>query len=705
MAEDKPEGGGKKKSQKDKENQQANAVDDDTDDEEDFKDPEGFVDNITDEELLGDLLRQKPREADGVESVIVVDNIPQVGQERLEKLQNVIRKIFSKFGNIVNENYPTDESGKTKGYIFLEYSSPANAAEAVKMANGYKLDKQHTFLVNLVSDFDRYVNVSEEWEPPEQQPFKDPGNLHQWLLDAECRDQYSVIYEGGEKTAIYLNTPGEPTCLDERVRWTETYVRWSPLGTYLATLHQKGIALWGGEKFKQIMRFSHPGVQLIDFSPCESYVVTFSPLPGDREDPTAIIIWDARTGQKKRGFHCESASQWPVFKWSHDGKYFARMSHDTLSVYETPSFGLLGKKSIKVSGIKDFSWSPSDNIIAYFVPEEKDVPARVVLTEMPSRGELQTKNLFHVADCRMHWQKSGDYLCVKVDRYAKKKEDKEQGMKYVGITYYFELFRMREKEIPVDHLECKENTLAFAWEPNGHRFAFIHGESPRISASFYIMRPSGKVELLKTMDKQSANHIFWSPNGQFVVLAGLRSMNGTMEFIDTSDMTVMNQVEHYMASDVEWDPSGRYVVSAVSWWAHKVDNAYWMWNFQGRLLSKHPLERFCQFLWRPRPPSLLTPEMIKDIKKNMKKYSTQFELKDRMTQSKASKELIERRRKMCDDFNKYRAKLQEVVRNQKQERLALRDGIDTDELEAHTENFEEEVIEFLEKVEEILIGE
>ena len=52
-------------------------------------------------------------------------------------------------------------------------------------------------------------------------------------------------------------------------RWTETYVRWSPKGTYLATFHQRGIALGGGEKFKQSQRFSHQGVQLIDFSPCE----------------------------------------------------------------------------------------------------------------------------------------------------------------------------------------------------------------------------------------------------------------------------------------------------------------------------------------------------------------------------------------------------------------------------------------------------
>lgn len=166
-------------------------------------------------------------------------------------------------------------------------------------------------------------------------------------------------------------------------------------------------------------------------------------------------------------------------------------------------------------------------------------------------------------------------------------------------------------------------------------------------------------------DKQQANSIFWSPQGQFLVLAGLRrsvlislifgcdishaciksynvfssSMNGALAFVDTSDCTMMNIAEHYMASDVEWDPTGRYVVTSVSWWSHKVichncvlarfwissvyilpkfafwslqvDNAFWLWTFQGRLLQKNNKDRFCQLLWRPRPPSLLTHEQIK----------------------------------------------------------------------------------------------
>lgn len=66
-------------------------------------------------ELLEDILREKPLEADGIDSVVVVDNVPSVGPERLEKLKNVIHKIFSKFGKITNEFYP-EADGLTKGY-------------------------------------------------------------------------------------------------------------------------------------------------------------------------------------------------------------------------------------------------------------------------------------------------------------------------------------------------------------------------------------------------------------------------------------------------------------------------------------------------------------------------------------------------------------------------------------------------------------
>ena len=71
----------------------------------------------------------------------------------------------------------------------------------------------------------------------------------------------------------------------------------------MATVHSRGIAIWGGAGFGKISRFNHPGVQYIDFSPGEKYLVTFSPNQS-RGTEGSVIIWEARTGMyfNGRGF-------------------------------------------------------------------------------------------------------------------------------------------------------------------------------------------------------------------------------------------------------------------------------------------------------------------------------------------------------------------------------------------------------------------
>ncbi len=57
--------------------------------------------------MVGDVLRSRPKETDGIETVVVVDGLPVVGDDRVDKLKGVIRKIFGKFGNISTESYAT----------------------------------------------------------------------------------------------------------------------------------------------------------------------------------------------------------------------------------------------------------------------------------------------------------------------------------------------------------------------------------------------------------------------------------------------------------------------------------------------------------------------------------------------------------------------------------------------------------------------
>lgn len=113
--------------------------------------------------------------------------------------RDIFTPITFQFGNIINEHYPLAEDGQTKGFTFLEFADHSSALEAVKNTNNYKLDKQHVFEVNMFSDFEKYENVPEEWEPPSELPYVSHGNKKSHLLDPDSCDQFSVVHEGGDR--------------------------------------------------------------------------------------------------------------------------------------------------------------------------------------------------------------------------------------------------------------------------------------------------------------------------------------------------------------------------------------------------------------------------------------------------------------------------------------------------------------------------
>ena len=215
--------------------------------------------------------------------------------------------------------------------------------------------------------------------------------------------------------------------------WTELYVSWSPQGTMLATLHRQGVRLWGGASWSPLQKFAHPFVKLIEFSPNENYLVTWSNEPYDEEGNT-IAVWDIKTAELLRTFPSPAAPPatgaeeggarraqmtWPALKWSPDDRYVARITPgQQISVYELPGMGLLDKKSIKIEGVVDYEWCPlgdrdreeaekdsksnvggkgkkqKENMLAYWTPEIANQPALVSLMSVPSRTVLRSKNLF-----------------------------------------------------------------------------------------------------------------------------------------------------------------------------------------------------------------------------------------------------------------------------------------------------------------------
>eukprot|EP00798_Chlamydomonas_sp_ICE-L_P008193 gene8193-1455_t len=611
----------------------------------------------------------------GFGSVIVVGNLPVVPAEKFDKLVAVIRKIYSHIGSIREGGMimPVDETTNlSKGFAFIEFANPQEALAARQQTSGYKLDKNHTFVVNMFDDFEKYAKVSETYSEPEVKPYTPTENLHSWMLDKSGRDQ--LVLRAGKDTIVAWND-GKRARMDQvhsREFWTESFVQWSPMGNYLTTVHRQGVAVWGGPEFTRLARFAHPNVRLLQYSPNEKYLVTYSSQEPNNPRESATVtfsIFEVRTGKKLRVFEGSAddyaagssggALKWPVFKWSggKEDNFFARMGKNAISVYQAPDMGLLDKKTLKVDGVQDFEWSPSEDMLACVTQEQNNLPARIALIKLPERTEVRQKNLFSVSDAKIYWHPQGDYLAVKVDRFTKTKK---------SIFTGFELFSIRDRDIPMEVLELpvkSDKIVTFSWEPKGHRFAIVHGEGARPSVSFYSMRDDkGRLgcNLKGTLTGKSCNSIFWSPQGKNIVLAGLKNLNGQLEFFNVDEMETMAAAEHFACTDIDWDPTGRYVASSITT-VHQMENGFNMWSFHGRLLYPTPKDQLFQFSWRPRLPSLLPVDKEAEIAKNLKQYSKRYDEEDEALLMQADADVLKERATAMQEWEAWKLSKQEAV--------------------------------------------
>jgi len=122
-------------------------------------------------------------------------------------------------------------------------------------------------------------------------------------------------------------------------------------------------------------------------------------------------------------------------------------------------------------------------------------------------------------------------------------------------------------------------------------------------------------------------------------------------------------------------------------------------------LRKIEVEGLSQTMWRPRPPTLLSPDAIKEIKRNLKTYTKEFEKDDRLLKSKVSKEILTKRRQMMADFEDFERENIDKYEEQRYRRRVLRNDVNTDDLESIEDEWEEVVIEVLMSTVEDIIKE
>jgi translation initiation factor 3 subunit B len=259
-----------------------------------------------------------------------------------------------------------------------------------------------------------------------------------------------------------------------------------------------------------------------------------------------------------------------------------------------------------------------------------------------------------------------------------------------------EIFRIKEKGVPVEVVDSlKDTVINFAWEPKGDRFVLItSGEvvagaatAPKTAVSFFapekVKGPGiGNFRLVRTIERKTSNGIYWSPKGRFVVVATVHSQSSfDLDFWDVdfegekaeaekdlnANVMLLKTVEHYGVTDIDWDPTGRYVVSSASVWTHSMENGWNIHTFSGETLAEHPTEKFKQFLWRPRPPTLLSKEEQKQVRKNLREYSKEFDEEDKYAVDIANTAVVERRKRVLNEWLAWARREKELLGEEKED--------------------------------------
>ena len=144
-----------------------------------------------------------------------------------------------------------------------------------------------------------------------------------------------------------------------------------------------------------------------------------------------------------------------------------------------------------------------------------------------------------------------------------------------------------------------------------------------------------------------------------------------------------------MATECEWNATGTYIATYITYSKHQMDNGFIIWDAKGDQVCKVAVQKFQSFLWRPRPPTLLDAAAIKEIKKNMKTIVAKYEAEDAKQADQMSGEEAALRSRLLKEWTQWRSSIKSAI----QDKIVGEDSLDN---ATEVEEWMEEVVEEVE---------
>lgn len=141
-----------------------------------------------------------------------------------------------------------------------------------------------------------------------------------------------------------------------------------------------------------------------------------------------------------------------------------------------------------------------------------------------------------------------------------------------------------------------------------------------------------------------------------------------------------------------------------------MENGWNLHTFAGQTLSENPTEKFKQFAWRPRPATFLSKEEQKQVRKNLREYSKEFDEEDKYAVDIANTAVVEARKRVLSEWLAWMRREKELQAEEK-EAFGLPEEADSAKLakdapvggNAEGDTVVEEIVEeIIEETEEVI---
>ena len=281
-------------------------------------------------------LPDRPKLDDDFSKFIVLNGLPKCDAKKSEKLNALLVKLFGKKNFIladdaIEHHWDDAEPPMTTGQAFVQLKNDEQAKVAAALFNGHALDKKHTFSSCTFPDFSKIMSYEDKSSAASKTDYLE---LRAQVLETKKNDyafqvgkQVQVASLEGQNKALFDQDPNDDDVRKFGPFQTDKAFSWSPKGTYLIVIKSDKVEFLGGSQMKSIMTINEPKVEQVIFSPCETYLMVYSPK---NDNPYAV--WNFMTLEKIREFDQARNENAQTYQWSFNGKFIAKIKNEYIPI-------------------------------------------------------------------------------------------------------------------------------------------------------------------------------------------------------------------------------------------------------------------------------------------------------------------------------------------------------------------------------------